>query len=129
MGTITKEFEAKENAYKAGKIGLEVPKLSEWKDEDLDALGEWLARQLIQYGPSTSYRSAKGEVEKMDSSEGRYLCKNGVFSINPEWRPGDRTEAQAKAFEKKKDKAIAKFKKLRNRAPSEDELELLLMGL
>lgn len=115
--------------YAEGEIGLDISKLSEWKDEDLDALGEWLEGQLVHYGPSAAYKAAKGDMKKLESESGRYLCKDGVFTLNPKWRTGEKSAKQLEAYEKKLQKALAKFKATVEREPTADELKLIKLTL
>ena len=128
MSIITKKFLAEKiptqsvftvdeagnkSGYKPGELQMEVPNLKLWSDSDLDAFAEWVAKQLIHYGPSSAYKGQHGDVT--DSREGRFLVEDGVFKINPSYRPGQWSE---EAFLKK----IALTEAMLDRALTDDEM-------
>lgn len=115
--------------YVAGEIACDFSDLAKWNKEDLQALAEWLEGQLIHYGPTAAYKAAKGEIKKLDSSDGRYICKDGVFKLNPKWRSGDKTEKQLASYEKRLAAAVEKFTKASKRKPTEAELSLIKLTL
>lgn len=129
--------------YHAGTFIVKRPDLENWSKEDLIAFSEDFVKEVKDYAPSSTWRSKMKthkvvdgveveldyDLKRLDSPDGKWLCKDGVFSRNPSWRPGMRSEAQEAAYQKKVDTAVARFTELRGRKPSDEELEILMLGL
>ena len=74
--------------WKGGEIVFNVD-FSDMEREDLERLVYNSAKDHLQYGASTAWRNAGGELK--DSTSGRFLVKDGVFSFNPKFKVGEHT--------------------------------------
>lgn len=124
-----KKFNKTED-YEAGVVYADFSDLPYWDKEDLIAYAEWSEGQLIHYGITAAFKAAKGDKTKLIKKDGRYLSDDGeVFRLNPKWRSGEKTQKQLEAYQKKLDKALAKFKATVNREPTAAELDLIKLTL
>lgn len=113
--TVGKGDKEKTVTWPEGQIALNVPDLSEYSPEQLEKFAYNAAKLALQYSPSTIYRNSGGTPK--DSTEGQFVCKDGVFAFNPDFKVG--------LANSKFDKKVAEMETLKGRKLTSDELDFV----